>query len=200
MPFWTGRRAVSGFLLAVLLLGVGWAAVVVAVAVHAARDQATGADAIVVLGAAQYNGRPSPVFRARLDHAATLYQRGFAPVVLVTGDVGPRDSLNEANVGRDYLVRLGLPGEAVLPLAGGHDTYTSLEQVRRWFQGKDSRRVLLVSDGFHMLRLRIIAERLDLTPYTSPAPGSPIHANVRRNTGYLFAEGFKVPITWLFQH
>ena len=200
MPFWTGRRALSGFLLAVLLLGVGWAAVVVAVAVHAARDQATGADAIVVLGAAQYNGRPSPVFRARLDHAATLYQRGFAPVVLVTGDVGPRDSLNEANVGRDYLVRLGLPGEAVLPLAGGHDTYTSLEQVRRWFQGKDSRRVLLVSDGFHMLRLRIIAERLSLTPYTSPAPGSPIHANVRRNTGYLFAEGFKVPITWLFQH
>jgi uncharacterized SAM-binding protein YcdF (DUF218 family) len=168
--------------------------------VHAARDQATGADAIVVLGAAQYNGRPSPVFRARLDHAATLYQRGFAPVVLVTGDVGPRDTLNEANAGRDYLVRLGLPGEAVLPLAGGHDTYTSLEQVRRWFQGKDSRRVLLVSDGFHMLRLRIIAERLDLTPYTSPAPGSPIHANVRRNTGYLFAEGFKVPITWLFQH
>jgi uncharacterized SAM-binding protein YcdF (DUF218 family) len=200
MPFWTGRRALSGVLLAVLLLGVGWAAVVVAVAVHAARDQATGADAIVVLGAAQYNGRPSPVFRARLDHAATLYQRGFAPVVLVTGDVGPRDTLNEANVGRDYLVRLGLPGEAVLPLAGGHDTYTSLEQVRRWFQGKDSRRVLLVSDGFHMLRLRIIAERLDLTPYTSPAPGSPIHANVRRNTGYLFAEGFKVPITWLFQH
>ena len=199
MPFWTGRRALSGFLLAVLLLGVGWAAVVVAVAVHAARDQATGADAIVVLGAAQYNGRPSPVFRARLDHAATLYQRGFAPVVLVTGDVGPRDTLNEANVGREYLVRMGLPGEAVLPLAGGHDTYTSLEQVRRWFQGKDSRRVLLVSDGFHMLRLRIIAERLGLTPYTSPAPGSPIHANVRRNTGYLFAEGFKVPITWLFQ-
>ena len=199
MPFWTGRRALSGFLLSGLLFGVGWAAVVVAVAVHAARDQATGADAIVVLGAAQYNGRPSPVFRARLDHAATLYQRGFAPVVLVTGDVGPRDTLNEANVGRDYLVRLGLPSEAVLPLAGGHDIYTSLEQVRRWFQGKDSRRVLLVSDGFHMLRLRIIAERLDLTPYTSPAPGSPIHANVRRNTGYLFAEGFKVPITWLFQ-
>ncbi|HEV2671061.1 MAG TPA: YdcF family protein [Gemmatimonadales bacterium] len=199
MPFWTGRRALSAFLLAAVLLGLGWAAVVVAVAVHATRDQATGADAIVVLGAAQYNGRPSPVFRARLDHAATLYQRGLAPVVLVTGDVGPRDTLNEANVGRDYLVRLGLPGEAVLPLAGGHDTYTSLEQVRRWFDGKDSRRVLLVSDGFHMLRLQIIAERLDLTPYTSPAPGSPIHASVRRNTGYLFAEGFKVPVTWLFQ-
>lgn len=199
MPFWTGRRALTGFLLVVLVLALVWGAVVVAVAVHAARDQATGADAIVVLGAAQYNGRPSPVFRARLDHAATLYQRGLAPVVLVTGGVGPRDTLNEANVGHDYLVRLGLPTEAVLPLAGGDDTHSSLKQVARWFEGRGSRRVLLVSDGFHMLRLEIIAERLGLTPYTSPATGSPIHANVRRNTGYLFAEGFKVPITWLFQ-
>jgi uncharacterized SAM-binding protein YcdF (DUF218 family) len=87
----------------------------------------------------------------------------------------------------------------VLPLAGGHDTHASLEQVQHWFSGRDSRRVLLVSDGFHMLRLEIIARRLGLTPYTSPAPGSPIHANVRRNTGYLFAEGFKVPVTWLIQ-
>src|SRR5206468_11468952 len=68
---------------------------------QAAHDEATGADAIVVLGAAQYNGRPSPVFRARLDHAATLYQRGFAPTVLVTGGVGARDTLDETKVGRD---------------------------------------------------------------------------------------------------
>jgi uncharacterized SAM-binding protein YcdF (DUF218 family) len=172
---------------------------VVTVAVHAARDEATGADAIAVLGAAQYNGRPSPVFRARLDHAAALYQRGLAPVVLVTGGVGARDTLNEANVGHDYLVRLGLPADAVIPLSGGDDTYASVEQMRRWFEGRDSRRVLLVSDGFHMLRLQIIAKRLGLTPYTSPATGSPIHANPRRNTAYLFAEGFKVPITWIFQ-
>ena len=199
MPFWTGRRALGGILVAVILMALGWAAVVVAVAVQAAHDQATGADAIAVLGAAQYNGRPSPVFRARLDHAATLYQRGLAPTVLVTGGVGVRDTLNEANVGRSYLVRLGIPDEAVIPLAGGHDTFSSIDQIRHWFDGRDSRRVLLVSDGFHMLRLQIIARRLGLTPYTSPAAGSPIHANVRRNTGYLFAEGFKVPFTWLFQ-
>ncbi len=199
MPFWTGRRALGGILLLVVLIALAWAAVVVAVAVQATHDQATGADAIAVLGAAQYNGRPSPVFRARLDHAAALYQRGLAPTVLVTGGVGARDTLNEANVGRNYLVRLGMPDDAVIPLAGGHDTFTSIDQVRRWFDGRDSRRVLLVSDGFHMLRLQIIARRLGLTPYTSPAPGSPIHANVRRNTGYLFAEGFKVPFTWLFQ-
>ena len=198
MPFWSVRRALGAILLAIVLTAAGWAAVVVAVAVHGARDQATGADAIVVLGAAQYNGRPSPVFRARLDHAATLYQRALAPVVLVTGGVGAHDTLNEANVGRDYLVRLGLPGDMVLPLAG-EDTYASLSEVKRWFDGRTNRRVLLVSDGFHMLRLQIIASRLGLVPFTSPAPGSPIHANVRRNTGYLFAEGFKVPFTWLFQ-
>ena len=200
MPFWTGRRALGAFLLSLLLTGLAWAAVVVTVAVHAARDEATAVDAIAVLGAAQYNGRPSPVFRARLQHAAALYQRGLAPVVLVTGGVGRRDTLSEAHVGRDYLVQLGLPGEAVIPLAGGDDTYASIDQIKRWFAGRDSRRVLLVSDGFHMLRLQIIARRLGLVPYTSPATGSPIHANLRRNTGYLFAEGFKVPITWLFQH
>ena len=198
MPFWNVRRALGAILLAIVLIAAGWAAVVVAVAVHGARDQATGADAIVVLGAAQYNGRPSPVFRARLDHAATLYQRALAPVVLVTGGVGAHDTLNEANVGRDYLVKLGLPSDMVVPLAG-EDTYASLSEVKRWFNGRTNRRVLLVSDGFHMLRLQIIAARLGLVPFTSPAPGSPIHANVRRNTGYLFAEGFKVPFTWLFQ-
>src|SRR5438093_1059838 len=140
MPFWTGRRAIGGIVLAIVLIALGWAAVVVAVAVHAARDEATGADAIAVLGAAQYNGRPSPVFRARLNHAAALYQRGLAPVVLVTGGVGARDTLNEANVGRDYLVRLGLAGDAVVPLAGGADTYASIDQVRHWFDGKASRR------------------------------------------------------------
>ena len=199
MPFWTGRRTLGGIFLALVLLAVLWGGVVVAVAVQAAHDQATAVDAIVVLGAAQYNGRPSPVLRARLDHAAMLYQRGFAPTILVTGGVGAGDTLNEANVGRDYLLRLGMPDEAVIPLAGGHDTFTSLKQVRNWFAGRESRRVLLVSDGFHMLRVQIIARRLGLTPYTSPATGSPIHASFRRNTGYLFAEGFKVPFTWLFQ-
>jgi uncharacterized SAM-binding protein YcdF (DUF218 family) len=199
MAFWTTRRVFTTAAFTFVLLLVAWAAVVVAVAVQGARDQATTTDAIVVLGAAQYNGRPSPVFRARLDHAAALYQRGLAPVVLVTGGVGVGEVLSEANVGRDYLARLGLPGDALIPLPAGDDTYASLTQVQRWFAGRTNRRVLLVSDAFHMLRLRIIAGRLGLTPFTSPAPGSPIRASMRRNTGYLLAEGFKVPLTWLFQ-
>src|SRR5437660_3710971 len=148
MPFWTLRRKVVATVTLMIALTFGWAAVVVAVALAGAHDEARSSDAIAVLGAAQYNGRPSPVFRARLDHAATLYQRGLAPTVLVTGGVGVGDTLNEAEVGRDYLVRLGIPHNAVLPLVGGHDTFTSIDQVKRWFDGRDSRRVLLVSDGF----------------------------------------------------
>ncbi len=77
MPFWTLRRKLAAAVVLAIALAFGWAAVVVSVALAAARDQATTADAIAVLGAAQYNGRPSPVFRARLDHAAALYQRGL---------------------------------------------------------------------------------------------------------------------------
>src|SRR5213592_18004 len=164
MPFWTGRRALGAILLAVLLVAGIWAAVVVAVAVQAAHDQATSADAILVLGAAQYNGRPSPVFRARLDHAAALYQRGLAPVVLVTGGVGSGDTVSESEVGRRYLVKAGLPEGAVVALPAGASTYASLAGVARWFAGRDNRRVLLVSDGFHMLRLQILATRLGLVP------------------------------------
>src|SRR5882672_7303433 len=126
MTFWTVRRRL---------------------AVTAVRDQATTADAIAVLGAAQYNGRPSPVFRARLDHAATLYQRGYAPVVLVTGGLGSGDTLSESDVGRRYLLKLGLPEQGVVALGAASSTYASLVSVARWFAGRQSERVLLVSDG-----------------------------------------------------
>src|SRR2546426_6407416 len=96
MPFWTLRRKVVATVTLMIALTFGWAAVVVAVALAGAHDEARSSDAIAVLGAAQYNGRPSPVFRARLDHAAALYQRGLAPVVLVTGGVGSGDKIGRA--------------------------------------------------------------------------------------------------------
>jgi uncharacterized SAM-binding protein YcdF (DUF218 family) len=198
MPFWTLRRRFVAAAACTIVLALGWAAVVVAVALAGAHDQATTADAIAVLGAAQYNGRPSPVFRARLDHAAALYQRGLAPVVLVTGGVGSGDTISESEVGRRYLVRAGLPESAVVALPAASSTAASLHGVAQWFTGKDSRRVLLVSDGFHMLRLQIIAGRLGLVAFTSPAPNSPIRSNPRRNAAYFLAEGLKVPVTWVF--
>src|SRR5438876_9628723 len=184
MPFWNLRRRFVAAAAGLIALALGWAAVVVAVALAGAHDQATTSDAIAVLGAAQYNGRPSPVFRARLDHAAALYQRGLAPVVLVTGGVGSGDTVSESEVGRRYLLKAGLPEGAVVALPAGTSTAASLEGVAHWFSGKDSRRVLLVSDGFHMLRLQIIATHLGLAPFTSPAPNSPIRSNPRRNAAY----------------
>lgn len=198
MPFWTPRRLGGALAIGAALLVAGWLAAVLAVASVGAADHAGPADAIAVLGAAQYNGRPSPVFRARLDHAAALYARGLAPVVLVTGGIGTGETLSEADVGRRYLVSLGIPASAVVALPAGADTYASLAEVSAWFSGRGSRRVLLVSDGFHLLRLRIIAEGLGLVPFTSPAPRSPIRASRRRYAGYLAAEGVKVPYTWLF--
>src|SRR5712691_3645759 len=154
MPFWTLRRKVVATVTLMIALTFGWAAVVVAVALAGAHDEARSSDAIAVLGAAQYNGRPSPVFRSRLDHAAALYQRGLAPVVLVTGGVGTGDTVSESEVGRRYLVKAGLPETAVVALSAGTSTFSSVDSIARWFEGRDSRRVLLVSDGFHMLRLQ----------------------------------------------
>jgi uncharacterized SAM-binding protein YcdF (DUF218 family) len=190
---------VWGITLTTVLLGLVWAALVVAVHTTGARDQAAPADAIAVLGAAQYNGRPSPVFRARLDHAATLYRRRLAPIVLVTGGVGTGETVSEADVGRRYLIGLGVPPGATIALPAGADTYASVAEVAAWFSGRGSRRVVLVSDAFHLLRLRIIAPRLGLVPLTSPAPGSPIRASRRRYLTYLAAEGVKVPFSWIFQ-
>jgi uncharacterized SAM-binding protein YcdF (DUF218 family) len=194
------RRGFVFLVSSAVLLALAWGAVVIAVAVTGSRDDRVSADAIAVLGAAQYNGRPSPVFRARLDHAATLYRLGLAPIVLVTGGVGAGDTLSEAEVGRAYLTGLGVPAAAATALPAGADTYASMAEVAGWFRGRGSHRVLLVSDAFHMLRLRILAPRLGLVPYTSAAPTSPIRASPRRHAGYLLAEGVKVPFTWVFQH
>src|SRR2546422_9609485 len=198
MPFWTVRRRLAAAAVLAIALAFAWAAVVVAAALAGARDQARNADAIVGLGAAQYNGRPSPVFRARLDHAAALYQRGLAPVVLGTGGVGSGDTVSESEVGRRYLLKAGLPDGAVVGLPAAASTSASLAGVAEGFSGKDNPRGPFVSDGFHMLRLRIIANRLGLQPFTSPAPNSPIRSNPRRNAAYFLAEGFKVPVTWVF--
>ena len=96
-------------------------------------------------------------------------------------------------------VVLKVAPDLIVDFGSVRDTYASLAEVGGWFRGRGSRRVLLVSDAFHLLRLRVLAERLALEPYTSPAPASPITANRRRYLAYVAAEGIKVPLTWLFQ-
>ena len=169
-----------------------------AVLVASQHDQRRPVDAIIVLGAAQYNGRPSPVLRARLDHAIELYREGYAPLIVVTGGVGRGDTTSEAIVGR--AVPRGardVPGDAVVAQPVGRNT-TDLDD-RRGRTGSASRglrRVLLVSDPFHMFRLRLEARRTALEAYTSPTESSPISDNPVLELRYLFAEGLKIPVAW----
>lgn len=168
-----------------------------AVLITSQHDQRRPVDAIVVLGAAQYNGRPSPVLRARLDHAIELYREGYAPMILVTGGVGRGDTTSEALAGQRYLVAHEVPQEAVVVQPVGRSTRTSMTAVGEWLGERGLRRVLLVSDPFHMFRLRLEARRTRLEAYTSPTESSPISANPVVELRYLFAEGLKVPIAWV---
>ena len=167
---------------------------VLAVSQH---DQRRPVDAIVVLGAAQYNGRPSPVLRARLDHALGLYRDGIAPLIVVTGGFGRGDTTSEAIVGRRYLLANDVPPEAVVAQSKGRTTAASMTEVAEWTRQRGLRRVLLVSDPFHMLRLRLEARRTALEAYTSPTESSPISDNPGLELRYLFREGLKVPVAWM---
>jgi uncharacterized SAM-binding protein YcdF (DUF218 family) len=181
----------------VLFLGaVAYTVALAGVLVTSQNDQRRPADAIIVLGAAQYNGRPSPVLRARLNHALDLYREGYAPLVVVTGGVGRGDTTSEAIVGRRYLIARGLSEDAVVAQPVGRNTMTSMTAVGAWLHGRGLRRVLLVSDPFHMFRLRLEARRNDLEAYTSPTESSPISDNPVLELRYLFAEGLKVPVAW----
>jgi uncharacterized SAM-binding protein YcdF (DUF218 family) len=139
------------------------------------QDHASRAGAIVVLGASQYNGVPSPVLRARLDHAAELYQRGLAPIVVVTGGRLPGDRFTEASAGARYLVRKGVPPDALLREVSSTSSWESLAASARFLERDGIRDVVLVSDPFHSRRISQIAGEVGLRAHTSPTRTSPIH-------------------------
>jgi len=184
-------------ILVVLAGAIIYTVSLVMVLVVSQQDERQPVDAIVVLGAAQYNGRPSPVLRARLNHALALYREQLAPLVIVTGGVGRGDTTSEAIVGRRYLVSHGIPVGAVVAQSEGRTTMASMNAVTAWLRARGLRRVLLVSDPFHMFRLRLEARRTALEAYTSPTESSPISDNPVLELRYLFAEGFKIPVAWV---
>jgi uncharacterized SAM-binding protein YcdF (DUF218 family) len=186
-------------LLLATLVGVAIAYLVsfVIVLVVSRQDQRHESDAIVVLGAAQYNGRPSPVLKARLDHAITLFQSGLAPLVVVTGGTAQGDRESEATVSQRYLLAGGIPQAAVVVRPEGRSTVASMEAVGRWMAERGLHSVLLVSDPFHMSRLRFEARRMHLTPYTSPTPTSPISRSRARELGFMATEALKMPVAWV---
>ena len=191
------RRLARAFLGLALLAAVALVVAFVVVLSTATVDERRPADAIVVLGAAQYNGRPSPVLQARLDHALQLYRAGLAPRVMLTGGVGRGDVESEATVGKRYLTARGVPASAIALEAEGRSTGESMTAVAAWAKKAKVKTVILVSDPFHMARLRVEARRTGITAYLSPTTTSPISENPRRELEYLMAESWKVPVAWV---
>ena len=138
-------------------------------------DQARPVQAVVVLGAAQYDGRPSPDLKARLDHALLLWDRHLAPTMVVTGGKIPGDPYSEASVGADYLASRGVPQRDILWETEGRDSWQSLASTATFLKARHIDVVLLVSDPFHDERISLMSSEVGLTPYVSPTHTSPIH-------------------------
>lgn len=190
------RRSLVALAVVVSVL-LGYYVVTVIQVWRAARaDDARRSDAIVVLGAAQYDGTPSPAFAARLDHAADLFDRGIAPLVVVTGGKQPGDRFTEAAVGADYLIARGVPDRAILRETTSRNSWESLRASARFLFPRGVRQVVLVSDPFHSLRIRLTAEEIGFDAVTSPTCTSPIRgaAEWRRFLG----EGVRVAVGRVF--
>jgi uncharacterized SAM-binding protein YcdF (DUF218 family) len=192
----TGRSwfALFGWLVAgVIIL---WMASVLLVLYAGSRPSGRNADAILVLGAAQYNGRPSPVLKARLDHGIKLYKDGRAKRMVFTGGVGAGDTLSEAEVARRYAIRRGVPASAIMVERRGVTSAQSVAAAASLMRAKGLRTALVVSDSYHMMRLELLARRAGIRPYRAPA-ASPIDRARRQRVRYVLRESVLFPATAL---
>ncbi len=157
------------YLLWLLLPAAGYTAVLYYLIVsHSVINEARAADTIVVFGAAEYDGRPSPVYKARLDHASQLYHRGLAPIVITTGGAGEDPKFNEGGVGREYLKTLGIPDDQLI--AETQSTYTaeSARRVATIMRANSMHSCIAVSDGYHLFRIKHMMTREGIAVYASP--------------------------------
>jgi uncharacterized SAM-binding protein YcdF (DUF218 family) len=173
---WT-RRLFVGVILLVLLAVSYYTVTLYQVHSTGRSDQTRPVDAIVVMGAAQYDGRPSRQLAARLDHAADLWAQSIATVVVVTGGNQPGDRFTEAEASANYLIDHGVPANVILQESASHSTYESLDGVTALLHERGLFRVLLVTDPFHSLRARLTAQELGLVAYVSPTRTSPVRGN-----------------------
>jgi uncharacterized SAM-binding protein YcdF (DUF218 family) len=144
------------------------------------------ADAIVVFGAAEYSGRPSPVLRARLDQALAVFHRGVAPVVITTGGAADDPTFSEGGVGRDYLMHHGVPERSLIAETHGHDTSESAVRVAVIMRANGLHSCIAVSDAYHVFRIRKLLEHEGIDPvYVAPRPDSRPHSAWQRSVAVL---------------
>jgi uncharacterized SAM-binding protein YcdF (DUF218 family) len=174
-PGKSGSRRIVVFVVLILLLALAvvsaaWCRwVYLQIENFATHDQAAPSDAIAVFGAAEYDGRPSPVYRARLDHALNLYQRGIAPLIITLGGDGG-DQFTEGAVGREYLVGMGVPEEAIIPETESRNTEDSTRRIAVIARANGLQRLVIVSDPTHLFRIHAICAADGLNVLTSPRP------------------------------
>ncbi|MGA2329563.1 MAG: YdcF family protein [Bryobacteraceae bacterium] len=163
------------------------------------RVETQPADVIVVLGAAEYRGKPSPVLKARLDHGLELFRSKRAPRILTTGGAGGDPRFTEGQVGRDYLIRQGVPAEAILVETEGESTTQSTAAAAGIMRRAGLRSCILVSDGYHIFRAKKMLEAQGLSVYGSPRPEAPRNdlrqwwLCLRQAVGYLlWAVGIRI--------
>jgi uncharacterized SAM-binding protein YcdF (DUF218 family) len=184
----TLKAFVRGLLLAGVSMLLLVALVCVLIIVQGQRDEARDSGAAVVLGAAQWNGDPSPVLRARLDHALDLYHRGVVKRIILTGGVGAGDRLSEAAAGKQYLLDRQLSAEVLLLDERSATTWENLQNAADLARANGIDTVVLVSDPFHMLRSLKMARDLGLSAYGSPTRLSPISGNRAEEARFVVRE------------
>lgn len=163
----------------------------------ASRQEVHPADAIVVFGAAEYSGHPSPVLKARLDHALDLFHQGVAPVVITTGGAASDPVFSEGGVGRDYLVRRGIPGRSVIAETQGRDTSESAERVAVIMRANGLHSCIAVSDAYHVFRIRKLLEHEGIHPvYTAPRLDTRPHSILQR-AGSALREATSYLVWWV---
>jgi uncharacterized SAM-binding protein YcdF (DUF218 family) len=172
------------------LLGCAWAewSLYTAIRRQAGTEEAHPADAIVVFGAAEYNGVPSPVLKARLDHALELDDRGLAPAIITTGGSGGDTHFTEGGVARDYLIQQGVAEDKIVSETRSDTTYDSVQAIAQMLQQRHARTCIAVSDGFHLYRIKLMFRSVGITAYGSPAPDSPIEDDPTLRTLYTLRE------------
>ena len=169
---------IFGFLLVLFLIWVG--AIYWQITRQAEQDQSRPADAIVVFGAAEYSGHPSPIYKARLDHAYTLFKSGLAPLIITTGGAARDPSFSEGEVGRDYLVSRGVPDGDIIAETQSADTSQSASRIANILRANGLHNCLAVSDGYHMFRVKHMLEREGITVFASPRPDSRVRSPWQR--------------------
>ena len=168
-----------------MLAGAGIAVFLAATSIRIVRaaslQETRPADAIVVFGAAEYSGHPSPVLRARLDHGFDLFRRGVAPVVITTGGAAADPHFSEGGVGRDYLMHRGIPERNLIAETQGRDTAESAVRVAVIMRANGLHSCVAVSDAYHVFRIRKLLEYQGLgSVYVAPRPDSRPHGVVQR--------------------